>query len=358
MHEYYTVSDIEQYAKSRLNKEIYDFIAGGARSEITLENNNAIYSKYALMPKILSGVRSINLSNHIDNTKYAVPFMVAPMALAKLCHMDGEIAIASACKKMNVNFISSSMSSIPLEDIAVNSSNSLWFQLYPFSDLKITQDLINRAEKAGFTAVVITIDMPLMAKRLRDFRNKFTLPSRIKFANIEPYGKSNDTAYELTDSLFHSSLTWEELAEIVSCIKVPVYLKGLFHLSDIDKISKMNIKGIIISNHGGRQLDPSPSALELLPAFDKYINNSMAIGIDGGIRSGKDIFISLALGADFVLIGRPVFWALAAGGQHGIEKLFEIITSELIEIMHLCGVDSISNIYINRKDLIFKRFRF
>jgi len=242
------------------------------------------------------------------------------------------------------------MSSTPLENITQTDTNYHWFQLYFMKDAGVTKSLVQRAERAGCKAIVITVDMPFMAVRLRDLRECFIMPENIKLANLsEDILDQSDKP--LKDDLFCKNISWNMIGDVCKSTKLPVYLKGIFDYKDALFALDYGVAGLIISNHGGRQLDGTINPLDSLRMlFEK--NTTLNIGIDGGIRSGRDIFVALSLGADFVLIGRPIYWALASGGVEHVKNLIMLIKNQLREVMHLSGVCSISDARIGDQHFV------
>lgn len=355
MNKPFSTNFLERKFRKKLPKKIFDFISGGAGGEKNLERNKEIFDEHLLLPKILHGISNISTQTRIQSMELDFPLMVAPMALAKLCHPKGEIAIASACKNKKINFIHSTMSSSTMEETSLHNNLYNWFQLYPFKDDGFTQELLNRAKSSGFSAIIITIDMPVMAKRIRDLENNFQLPKNISFANLITMESTSSSPLKFTNKIFHPALDWKYIEKLKDWTTLPILIKGLIKPNDIDHAIKVGLNGAIISNHGGRQLDGTPHSIEILPKNISDIRNSFLIGVDSGVRNGRDIFISLALGANFVCIGRPILWALANGGQQTIERLLTILKEELIETMHLCGTPSIASIFDDRETFLYRR---
>ncbi len=351
--DYLTAQDFELAAKKILSDESYHFIAGGSGRELSVANNLRQYDDYLIKPNHFSSDDKVDLSLALHSSKYDMPIMVAPMGLAKLCHQEGEACVYSACASLGVNYISSMMSSIRLEDIAVTDSRYHWFQLYPMKDIALTRSLVRRAEQAGCQAIVITVDMPVMAIRLRDLRNRFTVPEYIRFSNL-PENVLNQSNKSLKDDLFCKKLSWAMVSDICESTKLPVYLKGIFDSEEALFAVDYGVSGLIISNHGGRQLDGTINPLDSLTMVAKHVKNTVKLGIDGGIRSGRDAFIALLLGADFVLIGRPIYWALASGGAENVKRLLILMKQQLYETVYLSGICSIGDIKKKYSHILYK----
>lgn len=348
MQQFNTINELEQKSKEILKEPIFDFIAGGAGSEWGVKNNNDAFNRYQIVPRVLQGVGEIDTSIEVLGTSIASPVIVGPCAFHKLVHDEGELATAKACHKSQTIMTLSTMSSYSIEEVAASSSFAKWFQLYVFKDKLITGKLIKRAEKAGFKALVVTVDVPAMGLRLRDINNEFSLSSSIVAANfveekLDSLSVKTDGSKvkEYTDQQFDSDLTWESIAWIRSVTSLPIILKGILSTEDALEAIKHHVSGIIISNHGGRQIDSVVSSLDVLARLAKITQGQIPLFLDGGIRSGEDIFKSIALGATAVLIARPVMWSLAIGGESQLINLLKKLQSELVLIMRLSGCRSL-----------------
>lgn len=362
---YQNLTNIELDAKAKLSKKIYDFYAGGSGDEITLCKNRQDFANFQLVPKILAGVQQSNLQVKIFGKQIELPILAAPMGLQKLAHPQGEIAVAQGLKEVGSIFICSSLSSFSLEEISKETSGILWFQMYVFKDRAITQDLLQRAEKSGYQAIVLTVDVPIMGYRERDQRNQFILPKNIKTANLIPYqsntkilfSKSSGSSIKVfTDDQF-LALTWKDVEWLKSQTKLPIILKGILRGSDAVKAIDYGVDGIIVSNHGGRQLDGVCSSIEALPLIVKQVQSRIPILMDGGIRRGLDVLKALALGCDGVLLGRPIIWGLATAGQEGVVRVLQILQRELRESMILCGYHSIADLKKDAAELLINAAR-
>ena len=250
------------------------------------------------------------------------------------------------------------MSSMSLEDVAEVANGPVWFQLYVYRDREITRQLIARAEAAGYSALVITLDAPVMGNRERDRRNNFKIPKQVTLKNLESFGldKVADTHADSSiaayiTSQIDPSLTWADLEWLCSITKLPIILKGILRVDDAQRASEHGAAGIVVSNHGGRQLDTVPSAVDVLPAIAEATGDNLEILVDGGIRRGTDVIKALALGANAVLVGRPVMWGLAVNGEAGVKHVLEILRTEFDTAMALCGCASIKEI---TRDLIME----
>ena len=266
------------------------------------------------------------------------------MAFQCLVDPDGEIAIAKALHSKGLAYTCSTMSTISLEEVAENSPGPNWFQLYVYKDRELTLELLRRAEASGYQGIMLTVDVPIMGKRERDWRNQFRLPKNLTAANFvldkaktlsEKTISSSIKAF--TDSQFDASLTWKDVDWLKSKTSLPIILKGIMRPEDAEKAVHHGADVVVVSNHGGRQLDEVPSSIELLPTIANKVNGRIPVLIDGGIRRGVDIVKALALGADCVMIGRPLLWGLALSGEEGVIQVLSILCQELLETMILCG---------------------
>ncbi len=353
------IAQLEKLAKERLKPHIYDFFAGGSANELTLLRNQGVFGDIKLIPQVLSGTIKPDLSTKILDISLAFPLMCGPAAFQCLAHKEGEIAAAKAFHQANLAYIASTMSTISLEQIISNTQCQSWFQLYIYKDRGITLDLIKRAEKSGYAGIVVTVDVPIMGKRNRDIRNNFYLPPHLVAANItSEYLKilsiqeNGSSIKAFTDAAFDPNITWKDIELIKTQTKLPLIIKGIMRSTDAIHAVNYGASAIIVSNHGGRQLDGVPSTMELLARIRPYIAESIPCLVDGGIRCGTDILKAIALGADCTLIARPVLWALALNGSKGVTDVLHLLQQELYEAMVLCGYSSIAEIKKD-KDLIY-----
>lgn len=356
-------NDFEIAAKLKLDQPIYDFIAGGAGDEYTLRRNSEEFKYLQLTPRIFQNKGTIQTNINLLNQELSQPLLVAPTAFHRSVHHLGEIATVNAVNEAGLGMILSTMSSISLEEVAKNANCLLWFQLYLYKDRSVTQQLINRAEQAGFKALVLTVDVPIMGTRERDKRNQLKLQHELLLGNFNgiefTYASSenkNSNIKNYTDSLFEPCITWNDIEWIRAHTSLPLILKGIMHEQDALIALELGIAAIIISNHGGRQLDSMPATIEVLPTLAKHVGTRIPILIDGGFRRGTDVFKAIALGADCVMLGRSVLWALAVNGTDGVKNLFSIFLKELTEVMIFCGCQTIDDIKNHGKKIIqFKK---
>ena len=302
-----------------------DYYEGGAEDETTLRANIAAWSRSKLVPQIAGSQPGHRPADLLPGTPLATPLMLAPCALAKLAHPDGESAVARAAAAHQIPFIVSTTGSETLEQTAANAPGAiLWFQLYAVPDRAVTADLIARAQASNYRALVLTVDTPALGRRERDQRNRFALPPDIRIANLERYGKS---AYDASRK--DPALTWEILEWIRQQSRLPVVLKGILDPRDAQKAIDHGADAIIVSNHGGRQLDGAPATADILPDIVEKVAGQIPVLVDGGIRRGSHVAKALQLGADAAMIGRPWLRALAHGGEDGVRNYVSNILDEI-----------------------------
>lgn len=338
------VEDLRRSAAARLAPEVWDFIAGGSGTQSTLDANRTELDRVSLAPRVLAGVRKSDTGARLLGTPAALPLAVAPMAYQRLVHPRGELAAAEGALAAQVPFVVSTISSQSLEDIAEVGA-TLWFQLYWLHDRGRVIELIRRAEHAGCRALMVTVDVPVMGRRLRDLRNEFTLPSWIRAANLEPDGPSaaharrpNESAVAAhTRTAFDPTLSWTDLEWIRERTRLPLVIKGILDPRDAEQAVRLGADAVVVSNHGGRQFDGAPASITALPGVAEAVNGRCQVLMDSGVRSGTDIVRALALGADGVLIGRPVLWGLSTAGAQGVARVLSILRTELEEALLLAG---------------------
>lgn len=339
-----TLSDYRLLAKQKLPQRIFDFIDSGACDEITKRKNREAFDNINLRPLCLRDVSTVNLSTQILSETLSYPLLIAPTAFHQLVDEQGEVGTAKAAKSCGIPMIASSMSNFALEDIAMGSKNeSLWLQVYIFKNRGLTQELIQRAEKANYKAILITVGAPITGKRDRDVRNQFVLPSNLTTGNFKST-VNREVLYNFTAHELDSSATWEDVAWVQSMTKLPVILKGILNPLDADRACQLHVSGIVVSNHGGRQLDTAQATITALPDIVKVVAARTLVLLDGGIQRGTDIFKAIALGADALLIGRSVLWALALNGEKGVESMLTLLREEFEAVMKLTGCCTIQEI--------------
>jgi 4-hydroxymandelate oxidase len=297
-----------------------------------------------------------NSGTELFGCKLRMPIIAAPTAFHRLAHADGELATAKACANSGTIMVVSSLSTTLVERIRESTEGELWFQLYINKDRQFTRDLVNRVENLGYRALMVTVDTPEWGRRERDVRNGFHLPEGLSAINLVP---SNECGVEIGQSgsgmgqaftwMLDASVTWKDLEWLCSLTKLPVLVKGVCRSDDAVKCMDHGAAGIVVSNHGARQMDGAPATIEALPPIADAVDGRVPILIDGGIRRGVDVLKALALGASAVQIGRPILWGLAANGQAGVEQVFKMLQQEFDLAMALAGCPDLKSI---TRDLI------
>src|SRR2546423_2159587 len=344
------LADYARAARAKLAQDVCDYYDGGALDEITLRENTAGWERLKLYYHVLAGVKNRELGTTVLGKKISMPICVAPTAFHKLACPDGEIATAKAAKATGTLFVLSSLSNTAMESVLPAAGSPRWFQLYIYKDREITRALVQRAEAAGTEAIVLTVDAPGLGTRERDMRNRFTLPKGLTVENLAPLGKGtmpevigSGLAAYVRDN-FKSDLSFDDLDWLCGCTRLPIVVKGVCRGDDARRIAEHGAKAIVVSNHGGRQLDTAPATCEVLPHIVDLAGDRCEIYVDGGIRRGSDVLKAIALGARAVLIGRPILWGLAVAGEQGALQVLEILRRELDEAMLLCGCTKLSDI--------------
>ncbi len=352
MSEPINLFDYEILAKQNLEPMTLDYYQSGALDEITLQENRLAINRYQLRPRMLVDVSQRDLTTTVVGQSIAMPVLIAPMAFQCLANPEGEIATAKAAANKGVGMVLSTMSTKSLEAVAEQRNNTpQWFQLYIHRDRALTQALVQRAENAGYNALCLTIDAPMLGNRESDRRNQFTLPKTMELANLVsmadlaiPQTTEESGLFTYFAEQIDPSVTWKDVEWLQSITTLPVILKGILRGDDALKAYEFGAKGIIVSNHGGRQLDGAIASFEALPEIVAAVGDKIDILIDGGIRRGSDVLKALALGAKAVSVGRPILWGLAVAGEKGVARVLELLQQELDLAMALSGCASIEDI--------------
>ena len=350
------IFDYETLAREKLPTMAFDYYASGAQDEITLRDNRAAYDRIKLLYHVLTDVKERNLSTELFGQRISMPILIAPTAFHGLAHAEGEIATVRAAGAAGTIMILSTLSNSAVEDVLAAASGPVWFQLYVYRDRGATEALVRRVAAAGCTALVLTVDAPLLGRRERDVRNRFQLPPGLSVKNMLPAGMAS-LPQETADSglaayfasLLDPALIWKDIEWLRSITALPLLVKGIIRADDALRAVDYGASGIIISNHGGRQLDTAPATIDALPAVAEAVAGRIELMIDGGVRRGTDVVKAVALGAKAVLIGRPVLWGLAVDGEKGVTHVLEILRNELDLAMALSGCATVAGI---RKDLV------
>jgi 4-hydroxymandelate oxidase len=344
-----TLADHERLAQERMDPGAWAYLCGGAADEITLRDNQAAWQGLRLRPRVLRPLAHGHTRLDLLGRTLDHPILVAPMAYQRLAHPLGEQASALAAAMLGAGYVLSTQASAPMEDIAAlvrgePSRGPLWFQLYWQADRGWTRDLIQRAEAAGFEALVLTVDAPVQGVRDRERRAGFRLPAGIAAINLPRQARETATHTSLFDSLLTACPDWDDLDWLRGQTRLPILLKGITHPSDARLGIEHGAAGLIVSNHGGRTLDTMPATAHLLPEVVAAVAGAVPVLVDGGIRRGTDVFKALALGASAVLLGRPVLHGLATGGATGVAQVLRLLRDELEIAMALCGCRTLAQV--------------
>ncbi len=344
------ISNYAAAAADRIPKEALDYFEGGALDEVTLRENTAGWLRLKLYYRVLAGVTDREMSTTVLGQPVSMPILVAPTAFHKLACEGGEIATARAAKAAGTAFILSSLSNTAMESVFAQAASPRWFQLYVYQDREVTRALVERAEAAGAEAIVLTVDAPGLGTRERDARNSFCLPDGLTVENLCPLGKGTFPMVEgsclaaYVQANFKQDLSFDDLDWLCSATRLPVVVKGACRGDDARRAAEHGAKAVVVSNHGGRQLDTAPATSEVLPYVAEAAGDLCEIYVDGGIRRGSDVLKALALGARAVLVGRPILWGLCVAGEDGAQRILEILRRELDEAMLLCGCSTLNEI--------------
>ena len=368
------LDDIREMARRKLPRIAFDFIDGGADDEHCLRRNREAFQQYRLLPRYLVDVASRDQSVVLLGRRYSSPFGISPTGLAGLFHPEADFLLARAAAKANIPFLLSSASNGALEDVAKAAPDHVWFQMYCTSDEKINADLVRRASAAGVRVLVVSVDVPVNSNRERNRRNGFSRPFRMTpgvvlealahpawvlrylrsggipmMRNWQPYAPPGASATEVAD--MYGTLTpapmvqWAHLQRIREAWPGPLVVKGLLHPDDARQASGMGVDALVVSNHGGRQLDAAPSPLEMLPAIRAAVGDDVELILDSGVRRGSDVVIARCLGAKFSLFGRPTLYGAAAAGEAGIERTLQIVRNEIDMVMAQIGCRAFDDLH-------------
>ncbi|KAL9460719.1 hypothetical protein AB3S75_003845 [Citrus x aurantiifolia] len=344
------LNEFQELARLALPKMYYDFYAGGAEDEHTLKENVEAFHRILFRPRILVDVSRIDLSTTILDYKISAPIIIAPTALHKLANPEGEVATARAAASCNTIMVLSFTSSCSIEEVAASCNAVHFYQLYVFKKRDIAATLVQRAERNGFKALVLTADTPRLGRREADIKNKMIAPQLKNLEGLLSTKVSSDTGSNLeayAKETMDASLSWKDLEWLRSITNLPILIKGILTREDAIKAVEVGVAGIIVSNHGARQLDYSPATISALEEVVHAVKGRIPILMDGGVRRGTDVFKALALGAQAVLIGRPVVYGLAAKGEYGVRRVIEMLKDEFELTMALTGCPSVKLITRN-----------
>ena len=379
-----SIAEFRRLAQARLPRPVFDFADGGAEDESTLRNNEYAFSRWALLPQSLRGAAQRDLSIELFGQRLQLPVLIGPTGLAGLFWPQGELASARAAQRASTVYCLSHGSVCSMEQLAQGHAGQRWMQVFIYKDRGFTRELTERAKAARYSALILTIDNQLLGKRERDWVNGFAIPPRfgprelaqyaikpawwwamrrelpkITFGNYVRPGEPQSVAglAGRMGSLLDPAMNWRDVEALRAHWPGPLLLKGVLHPEEASQAQKLGVDGLIVSNHGGRQLDGAIASLDALPSIVDRVGSSMPVLLDGGIRRGSHVLKALALGARAVLVGRPQLWALACAGENGVYDMLEILRDELDRAMGLCGLEDIAAIsqarpFLARTELI------
>jgi isopentenyl diphosphate isomerase/L-lactate dehydrogenase-like FMN-dependent dehydrogenase len=332
-------ADFEALAREKLDDGAYGYFAGGAGDERTLRDNVDAYLRRRLRPRVLVDVSGATVATTVLGTEVSMPLLIAPFAFQRVAHPDGEPATARAAAAARTVMCLSTMSNVSAQDVAAAAPDGTrWLQLYCFSDRSVTHDLVDQAADAGYRALVLTIDTPVLGRRERDLRTGFAVPGDLEVPTFaRAVGGSGEASLGALFELIDRSLTWRDVEQLAEMSSLPVVVKGVLTPEDARLAIDHGAAAVVVSNHGGRQLDAVPATLDVLADVAEAVDGRVEVYVDGGVRRGTDVAMALALGARAVLIGRPVVWALAVGGEAGVARLLSLLRAEIETALALLG---------------------
>jgi (S)-mandelate dehydrogenase len=365
------IDDLRRFARRRLPRVVFDFIEGGVEDEHCLETNETSFARHRLVPRYLVDISRRDQSASLFGQTYASPFGIAPTGLAALFRADCDLILAQAAAAANIPFIMSGASTASIEAAAQVAPANTWYQLYAARDKKISEDLIRRARDSNLSTLVLTVDVPVSSKRERNLRNGFELPLKLKwskslealmhprwiasylrrgiprFDNWAPYARPGANGKEIAAFVARQipcSVNWRDLENFRRLWPRHLVVKGIMHPDDAVQAAQIGVDGIMVSNHGGRQLDRAPAPLEMLPVICAAVGDKVAVMLDSGVRRGADILTALCLGARFVFVGRATIYGTVAGGLPGAHKAIEILRKEIDLVMGQIGCPSLDGL--------------
>ena len=348
------LAEYEAAAREAVAGSTLDYFDGGSNDEITLRDNVAAFSRITLYPRMFRGVGTRDTSTTVVGSGARWPVIVAPVALLGMLSPDGEVPAVRAATAAGSIFVLSSLSVTPIEDVIAVSTGPVWFQLYIYKDRAASEALVKRVEAAGCSALELTADTPILGRRERDVRNSFALPEGLWTPNLTadapsalPESRSDSPFKAAIDALFYPNLTWDDVGWLTSITDLPVLVKGVVRADDAARAVDAGAAGVVVSNHGGRQLDTAPAAIDAVAAIVDNVGDRAEVIVDGGIRRGADIVKAIALGARAVQIGRPIVWGLAVDGEEGVADVLSLLRDEFDMAMALCGCRSVSEISLD-----------
>ncbi|XP_071438264.1 2-Hydroxyacid oxidase 1 [Pithys albifrons albifrons] len=341
------IADFEEYARTFLPKSVYDYYRSGADDQETLAENVAAFSRWQLYPRVLRDVSVLDLSTSVLGHRVSMPVCVAATAMQRMAHADGETATARACQAVGTGMMLSSWATSSLEEVAAAAPGGLrWLQLYVYKDRAVTEGLVRRAERAGYRGIFLTADTPYLGRRIADVRNRFRLPPHLRLKNFsssalafspgKDFGEDSGLAVYVAEAI-DASVSWDDIRWLRALTSLPIVLKGILRADDAKEAVKIGVNGILVSNHGARQLDGVPATIDALPDIVEAVEGKVEVFLDGGVRKGTDVLKALALGARAVFIGRPLLWGLAYQGEEGAKEVLQMLKEEFRLAMALTG---------------------
>jgi L-lactate dehydrogenase (cytochrome) len=367
-----TVDDLRRIARRRLPRGVFDYIDGGAEDELTMAANSVAYRRLTFSPRVLRDVSQVDTSSSLLGRALTYPLVLAPTGFTRIAHSQGELAVARAARRAGLPYALSTLGTRSIEEVAEVGSDRLWFQVYTWRDRDLVAELIKRAAFAGYEAICLTVDTAVLGRRERDVRRGFTLPPKIGLSTIidgivhpgwlwdfltsEPIVFANVAGMSVgdgTDAIslaeyvgtqFDPGLSWDDVDWLRQHWDGPIVVKGIQSVADAVIAAERSVDAIVISNHGGRQLDSAPATLDVLPAIAAAVGDRTEIICDGGVRRGSDIVKALALGADAVMTGRPYLYGLGAAGEAGVDQVLANFESEMKRTMALIGCTSVGDL--------------
>lgn len=339
--------ELEPLARERLSEQAYRYVAGGSGDEHTLRWNTEAWQRLRLAPRVLVDVSSMDTSLDLLGHRLAAPVVLAPAAAHRLYHPDGELETARGAGLADALWVQSTLSTVSVEDAGAAATGPWWFQMYVQRDRGFTRELVTRAEKAGASALVVTVDLPVLGARDTDRRNSLGLPPGVAYANLRGLELTPDPLppeRRVYNPHLDPSVTWADLDWLVSVATVPVLVKGVLRPDDAERCVEHGVAAVMVSNHGARNLDTVPATAEALPRVAEAVGGRVPLLVDGGIRRGTDIAKALMLGASAVLVGRPYLWGLAVEGAPGVKRVVDLLRTELELAMGLLGAPTLADL--------------
>lgn len=367
----HTIPDLRDLARKKVPSVMFDYLQGGSEEELTLRWNREAYAQWEFVPRVLRNVEHIDLSTEIQGVKLGLPIIAAPTGMSRMFHYLGERAVVKAAHAAGSAYSLSTVSTVSIEDVAKESQGPKFFQIYAWHDRRMVTDFIERSRKCGYDGLMLAVDLPALGKRERDLRNGHGRPAVLRrntalgaltrpqwlfrfltspkwcMANMSehlPHGAEALKVVDTVNAQFDPTVDWQRASEMMQQWGGKFMLKGIQSVEDAVMAADMGASGIIISNHGGRQLDGSPATLSLLPEIVAAVGHRTEVLLDGGIERGSDVIKALALGAKGVLIGKAYLYGLAAGGEEGVARTYAILRDEMERVMRLIGVSSVSEL--------------